>query len=135
VDILFVPTSSHEFVNSILDLSLYQINKIRNCINRLLDHIFVSAVIDVSKIDPLVLPEDSFHPTLEMILDIQGLEQAVLPKTASKYNQSITLNLLSVFFYDSLNSFFDQCVPRRHLVRSNKPPWFTRELSSIKNLK
>jgi len=36
IDNIVVPSSSHEFVSSILDLSLYQVNNIRNCNNRLL---------------------------------------------------------------------------------------------------
>jgi len=69
-----------------LDLSLYQVSNGRNCNNRLLDLIFVSdrSVCAVSRIDPLVLPEYSFHPTLEMNIDLPIPEQIVLPKAASK---------------------------------------------------
>lgn len=68
---LVVPTSSHAFVNSTLG----------NCNNRLVDLIFGSnpSVTDVSKIDPLALPEDSFYPTLKLIFDLPGLVQTFLP--------------------------------------------------------
>jgi len=75
---------SHEFVTCILDLSLYYINYIRNRNNHLLDLIFVSdpSVCAVDRIDPLMLPEDSFHRTLETILNLPVLELSVLPKSA-----------------------------------------------------
>jgi len=51
-----------------------------------LDLIFVSdhLVINVSRIDPLVLHVGSYHPALEITHDLPVVEQTVLPKTASK---------------------------------------------------
>lgn len=54
------------------EMSLLQVNRVRNSSNRSLDLIFVLDSIDsvVHRIDPLTLPENPFHPTLDMVIDI-----------------------------------------------------------------
>lgn len=39
------------------------------------------------------------------------------------------------YFYNVLDSFFKVCIPLVKSVRSNRPPWFTRELSILRNIK
>jgi len=64
------PLSDHDFVDSLLKLSLQQVSFIRNSLNRQLDLVFVLALseVTVSRIDPLVVPEARYHPTLELTI-------------------------------------------------------------------
>jgi len=55
------PLFDHDFVDGLLELSLQQVSFIRNSLNRQLDLVFVF-------IDPLVVPEDRYHPTLELTI-------------------------------------------------------------------
>jgi len=58
--------SDHDFVDGLLKLSLQQVSFICNSLNRQLDLVFVldPSEVTVSRIDPLVVPEDRYHPTL-----------------------------------------------------------------------
>jgi len=62
------PLSVHDFVGGLLELSLKQVSFIRNSLHRQLDLVFVldPSEITVSRIDPLVVPDDRYHPTLEL---------------------------------------------------------------------
>jgi len=62
------PLSDHDFVDGLLELLLRQVSFIHNSLNRQLDLVFVldPSEVTVSRIDPIVVPEDQYHPTLEL---------------------------------------------------------------------
>lgn len=68
----FYPSSSENvFLNSLFSLGLSQVNFILNSNSRILDLIFVDDCdkILVSRTDPIVHLEDSYHPTLKFLLN------------------------------------------------------------------
>jgi len=56
------------WVDGLLELLLRQVSFIHNSLNRQLDLVFVldPSEVTVSRIDPIVVPEDQYHPTLEL---------------------------------------------------------------------
>jgi len=64
------PLSVHDFVDALLELSLQQVIFKLNSLNRQLDLVFVldPSPVTVSRTDPLVVPEDRFHPTLKLTI-------------------------------------------------------------------
>lgn len=66
-----------EFIHSLLDLNLYQVNGIINNNLKLLDLVFVNDCSDITvhRRDAMSLPEDSHHPTLE--INISNLKSTV----------------------------------------------------------
>jgi len=64
------PLSVHDFVDGLLELSVQQVSFIRNSLNRQLDIVFGldPSEVTVSRIDPLVVPEDRYHFTLEQFV-------------------------------------------------------------------
>jgi len=68
--------SDHDFVDGLLELSLQQVSVIRNSLNRQLDLVFVldPSEVTVSRIDPLVVPEDQYHPTLELTICLPSVD-------------------------------------------------------------
>jgi len=64
------PLSVHDFVDGLLELSLQQVSFVLNSLNRQLDLVFVldPSEITVSRIDPLVVPVDRYHPTLKLTI-------------------------------------------------------------------
>jgi len=65
-----IPLSVHNFVDILLELSFQQVSFIRNSLNGQLDLVFVSdpSEVTVSRIDALVVPEDQYHPTMELTI-------------------------------------------------------------------
>jgi len=66
-----IPRMQNDFIDGLVELSLQQVNRIPNHIGRLLDLIFVfdSSDAEVSRISPLSLPEDCYHPTLQLCIN------------------------------------------------------------------
>jgi len=66
-----IPRMQNDFIDVLVELSLQQVNRIPNHIGRLLDLIFVfdSNDAEVSRISPLSLPEDCYHPTLQLCIN------------------------------------------------------------------
>jgi len=141
------PLSDHDFVDGLLELSLQQVSFIRNSLNGQLDLVFVlyPSEVTVSRIDPLVVPEDRYHSTLELTTCLPCIStlSPLLSPTKSGYfrkcdfnklNNMISQNNLDVesateLFYSVLNSFFCECVPL------DRPPWFTNQLQRLRNIK
>lgn len=73
----YLPLSSSTTMNAywdgIFDLGLHQFNYIKNVNNRILDLVFSNCnCISLCRVSPFVLPEDKFHPTIKIVLDVQG---------------------------------------------------------------
>jgi len=63
-------------VDGLLELSLQRVSFIRNSLNRQLDLVFVSdsSEVTVSRIDALVVPEDRYHPTMELTVGLSCVD-------------------------------------------------------------
>jgi hypothetical protein len=155
-----LPSQQHDLFDGLFDMSLSQVNHVLNSMKRSLDLCFVSdpSKVILNRAQPLSVPEDPYHPTLEVNFDL-GYYSLTNSNTNSKrvrcFRKADFLllnNLISNFdwsnlhlctdmavaikvFYSTINSFFDICVPRFYPTASSKPPWFTKELSRLKNLK
>lgn len=76
------------FMNSLLDLNLYQINGSFNDNHKLLDLVFINDCVDTSVVrtDPLTIPEDHHHPTIEVNLYFSSYHSSLSAK-ASKFKK------------------------------------------------
>ena len=154
------PSRHSEFVDSMLDISLHQINNVLNANAKLLDLIFVDPLSDVSlsRSVSFSLPEDVHHPPLEITLR-SCVCQPSLPKCDAKrpfFNfraanfQALLLALSDVdwlsisdlsdvdiaveMFYNTLYNLFRVYVPVTVPSRTrSRFPWFNRELCLLKN--
>lgn len=113
---------------------------------------------------PISNPEDRYHPTINFSCPFPSAfnpdtnNNKPLKKVYTfKYSNYTTLNnlirntnwnlLLSSTtnshhldqlverFYSTIYSFFEECVPKRTIFKPSGPPWSTKELSRLKNLK
>jgi len=98
--------------------------------------------------DPLVVPEDRYHPTLELTICfpcVDTLSPSLSPTKSrcfrkcdfsklnnliSQYNWTNLYNCLDIesateLFNSVLNSFFFECVPDSFPPKIDRPPWFT----------
>jgi len=106
----------------------------------------------------ITLPEDPYHPTLELTIDT-GTKVHELSEKSAKYfpcfrranfalinsliacsdwsNLHLCTNITEAvnIFYIALNAVFDTCVPAYYPKISNQPPLFYKELARLKNLK
>lgn len=165
----YIPIRSDEngadvFYN-ISNLCLHQINGVYNICSNLLDLVFVNVPNEctVNRVDPVTLPEDRYHPTIEISCNIQGLDCA---KNVTKKEKNFCfqrtnyadfnnllyntnwLQLLSIpnglpnpvdkmikIFYETMYQYMDECIPKISPRSQNGPPWNSKQLSSLKNLK
>jgi len=106
-----IPLSVHYFVDGLLELSLQQVSFIRNSLNRQLDLEFLSdqSEVTVSRIDAFVVPEDRYHPTMELT--------ACLP----------CVYTVSPLVSPTKMRCFRKC--DHNII--NKPPWFTNALQRL----
>lgn len=66
------PIGFDAFWDIIFESCLYEVNDILNIKDRLLDLVFSSSLnISISRVSPFVLPEDSYHPTLLINLELK----------------------------------------------------------------
>jgi len=66
-----LPSTQHDFLAGLLDISLSQVNKALNSLGRLLDLCFVSSpdCACIARTSAITLPEEPYHPTLELTID------------------------------------------------------------------
>ncbi|XP_046806162.1 uncharacterized protein LOC124419723 [Lucilia cuprina] len=157
--------SSLDFIDSIAELALFQINSIPNLYGKTLDLVFVDRPDEfkIQRIDPLSTPEDVYHPTLEISSNINmQITAKLVPKEEkvfdfrkadfSKLNRLLSsenwfdydshknlspynIDLILNNFYDVLFKCFKLSIPMRKLIIPNGPPWNTKQLTTLKNLK
>lgn len=157
----FMVPSSCNRLNNFFDIlsgfGLMQLNNVFNVSNRLLDLVY-SNVSDLAlhRTLPFVLPEDKYHPTLRVNIDL-AFNDSLIDSTGQvnhffnfKRANFISLrnSLLDVIwpsfsgefcvdfdkFYDMLRSNFRSSVPiASGKINSLSPPWFTGELRGLKN--
>jgi len=150
------------FLNDIFDLSLNQINKVRNANNRLLDLIFVNEKIfsNVARAFPLATPEDPHHPALEVCIETVTSQAPrysfrehgkkvfcfkranfdLLRALLSSIDWTSLLSNLPVndgasAFYTELWGCIQQCVPMSAPKRTFRSCWETPHLRKLKNVK
>lgn len=165
----FIPSISDELCdalyNNVAGFCFYQINGIKNVFGKLLDLVFVNEpkVCSINRSEPLTLPEDLYHPTIEISCNIPN----VLPDTNSTrkakqfcfkranyndlnnlLNNTNWLQLLNIQngephniddmvdrFYITLFEYLNECVPKFTPCHKTGPPWSTRQLTALKNQK
>ncbi|XP_037811948.1 uncharacterized protein LOC119603822 [Lucilia sericata] len=156
--------SNLDLLDSIADLALFQINDIPNILGKLLDLVFVDQPDEYSiqRINPLLIPEDFYHPTLEITASIK-LHLPAKPdlnnkkvfdfKKADYFKLNFLLSTEKLFeyhpysilnphnfdlilnqFYDGLFKCFKASIPMVKRTIHNGPPWNTKQLSSLKNM-
>jgi len=66
-----LPSTQHDFLDGLLDISLSQVNHVLNLLGRLLDLCFVSSpdCACIARTSAITLPEDPYDPTLELTID------------------------------------------------------------------
>lgn len=150
-----------EFINGLLQNCLFQINSIHNAFGKLLDLIFVSEPSDfcILRHDPLSLPEDVYHPTLELnSFHASEMFNNTPPPSQRMYCFKRTnydllkfhisnidwINMLSRcidldesvdLFYRLLDECFSIAIPKVRPITFSGPPWNTKQLSRLKNKK
>lgn len=156
---ILLPLAQHDFIDGLLDLSLSQVNYIPNSLGRLLDLCFVTSPESVflSRVVPLTQPEDQYHPTFEVEIDLGTVLKVNSEKSTNRipcfrkanfrrlnnfiagfnwsdlYSCNIMADAINMF-YTAIKSFFDSCVPM-YYPSISKPPWFNKELTHLRNVK
>lgn len=151
--------SSSNIIDCMSCNALYQMNTIFNFMNRILDLFFCSDPHNVNLFEcssPLSIV-DKYHKPLEIhvILNSSTLDSSDGKTERYDYKKADyhSLNVflrnvdwISLFhncdvqlsvsnFYEILNVGILLCVPSKILCSSNKPPWFTKDLITIRNRK
>ncbi|XP_075163191.1 uncharacterized protein LOC142235818 [Haematobia irritans] len=150
---------SNNFLHSLLNLGLFQINDIFNSHGRLLDLVFVNRTFNISleSCHALTQPEDRYHPTIILHLAAPNLPRSRYTNSNREYcfvktNYTILNSLLSAVnwddildsnditelasrFYSILQDCISKSVPRIIINDNSGPPWNTRVLSKLKNQK
>lgn len=157
---------SADIMKNFADLDLQQINANFNSLNRILDLVYVddSTKYEIFRTDPLTFPEDTYHPTLEIILQNFYTNSSVIsPANKMSYcfkktNYVKLKNFLSNVDWEgifrdigdnqkldnSINIFyktFFECIHKsvpqvcHNHGKIKKIPWHSKELSVLKNLK
>jgi len=152
-------------VNSVLDLSadisLYQINKVRNSINRILDLVFVNDgfTSPVQRVAPMAIPEDMYHPPLSFSVEAHfDISDSIKTRSMYRYKDTDFIRLRDLLaavnwselllhknteaaveiFYEVLWSCLYICVPVA-TVKCNTShslhPWQTPQLRYWRNRK
>lgn len=142
-----------DFVDKLNLCNLSQFNSYRNCKNRILDLVFSNNDIAISNcIDPLV-PEDPYHKSLVISVDLVGIRTLSLkPRNKIIYqngdyesisngldaiNWDYELNKRSMedatdFFYSVLYDLRKKHIPNKVVKWSQKhPPWYKSPLLKI----
>ena len=157
--------TSVELIDAIADLGLFQINNVVNKFGKLLDLVFVDQPeeFNIFRINPLLKPEDVYHPTLEISIDVETKpsvrssvnQEMVFDFTKADYsklnhllcsenwfeyipyNNICPRNIDTILnkFYDGLFKCFKKSIPMTRKKTAHGPPWNTKQLNSLKNLK
>lgn len=148
----------NEFIESLFDSGLSQINNLFNSCGKLLDLIFVNQPSDISlqSSHPVTYPEDHYHPTVQL--------KILLPSTVPKSNinsktfcfnktdyqklnallssiqwndilSSNNFNDMVTCFYNTLNACMSQSIPLIFNRTDIGPPWNNTSLAKSKNKK
>lgn len=75
-----------KFIDCLLDLNLYQKNGIYNDNRKLLDLVFINDCVDttIHRTDPITVPEDRHHPTIEVNMSFSSIHTSV-PASNSRF--------------------------------------------------
>uniref|UniRef100_A0A0A1X4N6 Probable RNA-directed DNA polymerase from transposon BS n=1 Tax=Zeugodacus cucurbitae TaxID=28588 RepID=A0A0A1X4N6_ZEUCU len=140
-------------------MGLNQINLIPNKFGKFLDLVYVdnSSTVSVVRSDPLVLPEDSYHPALEINIEIidellvcnkqdlcsrfnfakanfKKINCELSKLTWPDYSGNIELNVSH--FNETIFNIFERFVPKCFIIkRKSSNLWYSNELCKLKNKK
>ncbi|XP_059223259.1 uncharacterized protein LOC131997028 [Stomoxys calcitrans] len=150
-----------EFIETILNTGLCQINRIFNANDKMLDLLFTTEPMQTSlqRTNAITSPEDVFHPTIHVDVNLSTsfLRKTRLSDIDSIYafsktdyrklntlisevdwQESLPLNDLDesiVIFYDILKGCIQKSVPVKCNFIGNWPPWNNNKLRNLKNRK
>ena len=159
--------SDMDILNDLSSLGLVQVNHFLNSNGRILDLIFTddSKSVKLRRSLPLVCPEDIYHPTLELLLNLtypqptvrpiferfkfnfkktnltklKGLLQSVdwhlTMSDIGRVRNAYDLDVMVGKFTTQLLSFVRKCTPLSKNLKPNEPKWFNNNLRIIRNLK
>ena len=65
-----IPIKNNDLLNKIFDLSFYKTNSVCNDFGKILDLVFVNDKCTLIRCEPVTSPEDCYHPTLKIIIDV-----------------------------------------------------------------
>jgi hypothetical protein len=130
--------------------NMRQFNEIVNSIGRLLDLVMCNKSCRVAKADDVLVPEDNYHPALEITTSWTEDTHSFPTFSSLNYNfrkadfYSLYIELSSIdwsfleqayetesavdLLYQRLYSVFDKHIPRRGGSLGTYPAWFDREL-------
>lgn len=129
-----------------------------------MDLVFVNEPSEYSlkRADPVTIPEDRYHPTLEINLNLPVLHDTQNKFNVKDYcfkranyddlnyylNNTDWLHLLANangtpnsidsmirIFYETVQNYMNECIPKFTILNHSGPPWSTKQLSCLKNLK
>nr|AMS38367.1 hypothetical protein [Bactrocera tryoni] len=149
----------NEFLDEMSELGLNQINLISNEFGKLLDLVYVdnASMFSVVRCDPLVRPEDTYHPALEINIEIianfayNNTQDLCFRFNFAKANfKKINYELSKItwpdysgniefsasHFNETIVNLFEKYVPKcvvTQKISSNL--WFSKELCKLKNRK
>jgi len=145
-------------LDSLIEIGLNQINKVRNSIGRLLDLVLVNNNFTslVSRAAPMSFPEDMYHPPLsfsvETLLyvpkstnakqvyrykdtDFMRLRDMLNSINWSNLFQNKIMDTAVMLFYEVVWSCINICVPVATVKTTTAHPWITPQLKFWKNRK
>ena len=145
------------FWDKIFELCLYQVNDVLNVKEKLLDLVFSSTLnISIFRGSPYVIPEDIYHPTLTVNLELKNNSSNTTPAKTSIIRRNfaktnivqLRSSLFSTIwdlsgdidscvsrFYELLNTSLNNYVPTVNKLNDQSPPWFTPTLKRFRNIK
>jgi len=96
---ILLPSTQHDFLDGLLDISLSQVNHVLNFLGRLMDLCFVSSpdCVCIARTSAITLPEVPYHPTLELTIDTGTKVYKVSEKIAKRIPVRMLEPVFSVF--------------------------------------
>jgi hypothetical protein len=144
-------------------LPLFQVNGVRNSLDRILDLVLLDNASDhvIHRSDNPILPEDVYHPSLEFTSEICGdanpsisnlqfsfefnfksANYTLLNLKISEINwiqlfDGLPVDLALETFYSLILEFMEECIPKRRALSlpNNNEHWITPDLKKLKNKK
>lgn len=150
---------SINFIDKFSSLPLFQVNNVKNNINRILDLIFTDVPNDFVFMDcddPL-LRIDKYHPPLQFALNVGVIPEMSSAQAIRRYNfKKCNFEAMNEFFdgidwslvtcnndiekavkdfYSVLTEGISRFVPYTEVPKNQKVPWITSNLKRLKNRK
>lgn len=152
-------TAERLIVDTAFSFNLAQINNFRNCVNKILDLIFISSEL-ISNVEEAITPLakiDLFHVPVVMNISSYKFDNIYIKNSKYNYkkgdfvklneylqsidwdheieNYSNDLDAIYQKFIELVHVGINHCIPLSHYTHSDHPPWFNKGLLRLKNAK